>query len=527
MSVKQLNADELGEKGEARFREICADAKIICNPSSRDRTGWDFLVEFPFTEPTIDETFDKRTSPISCHFQVKTVWTSSGRIKLRLSSAERLAKEPKPSFIYVFEVNNDLAFVDAYLIHVLDENLSKVLKRLRTEQAKFATKINEKTITFDVAKSGRKIPPTGPGLLGGIKDCVSSGLNEYITTKKAQLSSLGFELRRYQGKVKMRVGSHEEMVDAFLGLQEIEVSDFEMFEIRFGIKLPAHQEKFTAGKMKISPNAVDTCNITVSDVLPIKPATFLGEMFLPAIPGLPLNQMKFLIRSPFLQLGVSQRDGAVQVTFQLNDLTESFRCLAEWITYLRLMLIFSRGTGSITLRPSRTNNFPVPIPVPVSAELGLEKPEVYQFLLKGFEAALHICDSAGVADRPVSFDQIESRIVDILAVDGLLGENAGMVSNLAFTIDAKTEIELPPKAEVLFINFISFASVTFGYYGLAGMAISKEKNNQVRWVAESFKMIEVSELVGFPMGYDAFIAQAKKTPAQALIVNDLGDTVRA
>jgi hypothetical protein len=46
-SKMTLNSDELGAKGESHFREICADAKLVCNKSDRERTGWDFLVEFP------------------------------------------------------------------------------------------------------------------------------------------------------------------------------------------------------------------------------------------------------------------------------------------------------------------------------------------------------------------------------------------------------------------------------------------------------------------------------------------------
>ena len=52
--MRRLNSDELGEKGESRFQEFCVDEKLTCNKSSRDRTGWDFLVEFPFEPPNPD-----------------------------------------------------------------------------------------------------------------------------------------------------------------------------------------------------------------------------------------------------------------------------------------------------------------------------------------------------------------------------------------------------------------------------------------------------------------------------------------
>ena len=146
-----LNSDQLGKKGEARFSEICSDAKLTCNPSSYDRTGWDFIVEFPFDPPGRQPSLDKRRSPISCHVQVKTMWSSNDTFRMRLSSAERLAKEPKPAFVYVFKVNKNLGFVEAYLVHMLDDNLATILKRLRREHAKGpkeTAKINKKYITF-------------------------------------------------------------------------------------------------------------------------------------------------------------------------------------------------------------------------------------------------------------------------------------------------------------------------------------------------------------------------------------------
>src|SRR5260370_31697789 len=117
-----LNADQLGKKGEAHFSEICSDAGLTCNPSTYDRTGWDFIVEFPYDFPDRESTLDKRHSPISCHVQVKTLWDSNDEFRMRLSSAERLAKEPKPAFVYVFKVNKNLEFVAAHLIHILAAN---------------------------------------------------------------------------------------------------------------------------------------------------------------------------------------------------------------------------------------------------------------------------------------------------------------------------------------------------------------------------------------------------------------------
>lgn len=106
-SAKKLNSDELGVKGESIFTQLCVDAKLVCNKSERDRTGWDFIVEFPFVPLTNKTSLDRRLGPISCVFQQKTIWYPNKRVKLLLSSVERLAKDLKPSFIYVIRINED------------------------------------------------------------------------------------------------------------------------------------------------------------------------------------------------------------------------------------------------------------------------------------------------------------------------------------------------------------------------------------------------------------------------------------
>ncbi len=89
---------------------------------------------------------------------------------MRLSSAEHLAKELKPTFVYVFKVRKDGQFVDAYLIHMLDEPLAKVLKRLRKEQAKgTGTAINQKSLTMREGQFGERLEPNGQALRSALE----------------------------------------------------------------------------------------------------------------------------------------------------------------------------------------------------------------------------------------------------------------------------------------------------------------------------------------------------------------------
>jgi hypothetical protein len=168
MGQDTLSSDPLGAKGESRFQEICEDAGLICNKSTRDRAGWDFIVEFQF-EDAEGGSLDSRAVPLSCHVQAKTLLTRSDRFKARLSAAERLAKELKPAFIYVFKVDGT-QFTEAYLIHIMDRTLEKILRRLRELRAAGKSdKVNITYISFSSAREGKKIEPTGKALQAAIQ----------------------------------------------------------------------------------------------------------------------------------------------------------------------------------------------------------------------------------------------------------------------------------------------------------------------------------------------------------------------
>ncbi|MBU1347520.1 MAG: hypothetical protein KKA16_11315 [Alphaproteobacteria bacterium] len=79
---RPINSDELGEKGEKRFAELCADARLIANASTRDRAGWDYIVDFKVEGAT--GRLDARPAPASARVQVKTQWADNSIIKLRL-----------------------------------------------------------------------------------------------------------------------------------------------------------------------------------------------------------------------------------------------------------------------------------------------------------------------------------------------------------------------------------------------------------------------------------------------------------
>ncbi|HEX8570754.1 MAG TPA: hypothetical protein VF699_12660 [Caulobacteraceae bacterium] len=196
MSDRPINNDDLGAKGEARFRELCADAALVCNKSEQDRMGWDFIVEsLPGTLPG-PSGLDQRGPGLSCRVQVKTHWLrESDRVPVKLSAAERLAKDPGPAFICIFTVDEKLRIVGSHLVHMLDENLSRVLKRLRESQADTDSKpVNEQDITFGAARAG--VETAEPLRVAVIKDVADFG--SFVASVKAQSGIQNHAVREWE-----------------------------------------------------------------------------------------------------------------------------------------------------------------------------------------------------------------------------------------------------------------------------------------------------------------------------------------
>ncbi len=90
---------DVGTMGERMFETWCSSVGLTANPSRIDKTGWDYLVEFPAKhEP--GQPADLAPAALECRIQVKA--TDKNRIKwaIPLKNLERLViKTPISCFI--------------------------------------------------------------------------------------------------------------------------------------------------------------------------------------------------------------------------------------------------------------------------------------------------------------------------------------------------------------------------------------------------------------------------------------------
>ena len=312
---RRLNSDKLGHKGEARFREICHDAELVCNKSEYDRTGWDFLVEFPFQRPEETKTYDGRPAPLSCYVQVKTTWDDNESFSVKLSAAEYLAKNPKPTFFFVLRVNDKLEPSGAFLIPIMSDVLGRILSRLRLSSQDKSRRLNKSTITFNVSE-GRAITASGDCLRAALNDACAPDLATTMRKKLDQIHNLGFEADAYSGNTTFQLQPGDELADVFLGLKKVKLQQFEVFETRFGIKLP-HTSSSGDGLLHIQPNRADVCRVIVRAGSVVEPASFDADIFIPSA-KLDSANLKFLLRAPLFEIQITKRG------MQLNTLADQF-----------------------------------------------------------------------------------------------------------------------------------------------------------------------------------------------------------
>jgi hypothetical protein len=513
---RPLNSDQLGHKGQTRFGEICNDVGLTANPSTaRDRSGWDFIVEFPMKSQDTS-SIDQRPAPLSCHFQVKTIWSENTKIKLRLSMAELLAKELKPTFIYVFRINKDLSYSTSYLIHLFDEALATILKRLRSEHAKGTQKINSKFIALPIKELGKDINSTGTSLLQAVTNACGNDLANYTDKKKKLLNEIGYNRPRFHGEVSLRYGNNEALIDAFLGKGKIEVIDFEAFETRFDISLPKTGKGPNKGLLTIDPKPKDKCKVIFRSGGD-EPATFNCDVY--STPAAFSNSIgwKILIHHDKFDITISKINGTRSSRFDtLPDNSHSeAKPLSEMMNIARLWRTLARGNCTVIITPTTLPSTSLSIEEKVSTE----NEALADRQLALLSSTKRIFSTIGDHDPTLSLpDIIENRssIFDFAAM--LDGKAEGLSIGILPFEDKLPELQKMEKFETLIINFIIISGRAIGYSLLADLKLTEGENGyELR--AEKYNIRDIIEFKSISDEFETFVEiQKSKTKVPGLVV---------
>ena len=472
LEVVDLDADGLGAAGESAFEYLCTRAELACNRSLRDRTGWDFIVEFPFetarrradrTKATpqsgslalAQPSLDHRGKAITSHVQVKATRGRSDRIALRLSSAEHLAKDPKPAFIIVPLMTPGGDVRSAYLIHFADAALGKVLRRLRQAEADGKTDINHATVSFDYRRQGVRFAWTPAGLRKALTSAVGGPLSEYVVAKQAQLKTLGYDGPRFEMDTSFSV-ARADFPDVLLGLKSFKVSALQTFDRRFGIRLPV--DRYDAShnvELRIIPKAFATCRVVVHGLPLTVPAAFDGEALGP-LPIAPLteDQVKIIVRADPFTLTLT----AERLTFNFILKAEMQRSATEWRRIFRALTHLATGQASLAIQPDGLprDTINVPITQPIAGELIPEQPEIGALTELG-ERLLALAD---VTSGPMTLDDIAAAAVPLRNAESVLFDEP---PTLQLQLEGELPKGTPDTVVALFVDHVTWGGRTLAY----------------------------------------------------------------
>lgn len=245
----------VGGLGETQFKLICESAGIVANPSTTDAYGWDFNLEFPNKPINNSMVIDP---PLECKVQVKSTRGKSKKVNVKLSNLKRMALYPLPCFFFFIEYNHTTP-VNAYLLHLDDEWIEKILRRVtEASHGKNAKPEQLHKITMSVRyDTCLEINLSDPDAIKQkIESFVNGGVEQYVAQKLELLSKLGFEEGAGEVSFNVEGGSQvEKLIDMTLGLDShVEVSDVIGHFKRFGVNSDVPFIEEAGGTMKIHPN---------------------------------------------------------------------------------------------------------------------------------------------------------------------------------------------------------------------------------------------------------------------------------
>jgi len=341
--------DQIGRQGERKFDDLCELAGLIVSSLHPDMTGRDRHVEFPFVEPTAYLSLDTRPSPLACYVQVKTLKDKNTRFKMRLSVAERLARETKPAFICVLRMNDQREFVDMHLLHVYESMLATILKRLRKEHLNGSTHLNQLEISFSIA-FGRAVELNPQSLRDVLQAEIADGMHAYAVKKARQLSELGYDEQRIQGKVSFGAVKVPDLVDGLLGLRNLPVKQFDVLERRFGMDVSiaagSQKEEVRWHTFQIHPTPVSRCTLVSTNNKTGDSASLEGDLYVPAISGLEPEYIKVIVKTTLLTATIARQQICLEATEEFRGMSRSL-LKSEQRASLVERLCCPRGIGKI------------------------------------------------------------------------------------------------------------------------------------------------------------------------------------
>jgi hypothetical protein len=337
----------LGPLGETEFTKLCLQVDLTIQKSQMDRTGWDFLVEFPWKQDNLSPQ-DILPAPLQCKIQVKSTNEQRKRESITLSNLHRLIKENTPVFYCFIEFDGKPEPQAIYIVHVGKEIIGKTLKRIRElENEGKGDQLNKKHLYISYGDADRLADITGKSLKNEIEKHIPEGMEKYIENKNNLLKTLGFEDGKYQFNFTLASDDPtRDILDLFLGIRkELDIDKSIIHDKRFGIlsKTPYMERDGGILSIKVEPLEAE---------LKFKAYKFSPGISFPAnLYIFPFNEfipeelIKIRVESRFFEFIIESSQG---INCSIHSYAEG-SSLKELKSFLQVLTILESSSNPITV----------------------------------------------------------------------------------------------------------------------------------------------------------------------------------
>ena len=477
---RDLESERIGLIGEQQFQLLCAQSGLICNKSTVDVMGWDFIVEFPAERFGDGLALDQRQAK-AVRVQLKsTLGRTQSRVRLSLSSVDRLAKDAHPSVIVVFRMSQEGNLQSGYLVHLIGDELARVLKRLRLAEANEAHDINKTDISYNYEKVGTRFEPTPEGMLEALTSTCQEDSAAYTIEKQRQLAELGYEQGRFEAEAIAFIDGPQHLNNVLLGLTPLKPNQFRVFDARFGIRIPYNGTLFDdLDELVLTPPSLGPCVVSIRGPGFGPAARFDATMFI----GPPIDDAdgpELLIRHADFLVRMTRRGAKFETEHGLDDVRRSLEQHAELARALSLMV---GGQAELTISGnSRIPSISLPLGDLLSGPYVDQLPAISKFL-DGWQILLA---KAGVGSGDsFDFDDIWTADEAQVAVEMLL--NPKPVMRLDF--QSLADDDRADSLEVLLFRTCSLGSTSLSY---CAKVVFEQSNDPVwRYRSANFEALDV------------------------------------
>lgn len=310
---------DLGKAGENKFASWCSDVGITINKAEEDRHGWDYLLELPVNRAT-GSAFDLHKSNMICKVQVKATEGKKLSKSVELSNLHSLATDPLPVFYLFLHFNNNANPVAAYLLHLDENHIRRILKLAREHiSAGDGKRLHKKSLTLSYDDNHRLPEASGHGLLEHLREKYYPRWGSLLSAKQEVLNTAGFE--DGAGTIQFTIDGadqRENLILSSLGYtKKISVSNFSFWNKRFGIKDPNPLVSMADAVMTMTPTGSIETRVMITSptaetlIMPAK------VYFSPFINN--LDKAVFRISTDFIDIRADAGTKNIQLNSTITD----------------------------------------------------------------------------------------------------------------------------------------------------------------------------------------------------------------